>query len=105
MLASMSPEQRAAEKKRLLQLQEEADTKLALDTIGLSSSAGLDASQPKTEEEFAEFADAIVKNVKKFKDSDKYVEFIDGLVHKLCTGCESKYALKRFLVIDFPLSD
>lgn len=93
----MSPEERAAENKRRKQLQEEADLKIALDTMGLSTSANLDAFNPKTEEEFAEFADAISKSVKRFKDSDKYVEFVDGLVNKLCAGCE----WQLFLYISF----
>lgn len=86
---NMTPEEQAAEKKRLQKLQEEADTKLALESLGMSSTANIDSFNPKTDEEFAEFADAITKSVKKFKDSDKYVEFIDGLVNKLCAGLSS----------------
>lgn len=62
----------------------------------MSSTSNIDSFSPKTDEEFAEFADAITKNVKKFKDSDKYADFVDGLVNKLCAGCKWKSAAKDF---------
>lgn len=79
-----------AERRRLEKLQEEEDAKLALDTLGLGSVTSSDSfpKNPQTEEEFAEFADAIVKKVRELRESDKYVDFVDGLVTKLCNGCE-----------------
>lgn len=87
-MANMTPEERAAEKSRLKKLQEEADLKTALDTLGLTSSSGatIDAFNPTTKEEFTEFADAISKKISQFKTKDEYVPFLDELVSKLCAG-------------------
>lgn len=89
-MANMTPEERAAEKLRLQKLQEEADTKTALDTLGLSSSssATIDSSNPITKEEFQEFSDAICKKVSQFRASEEYFPFLDELVRNLCAGCE-----------------
>lgn len=89
-MAHMTPEERTAEKLRLKQLQEEADTKLALDTMGLTSSSGanFDSFNPKSKEEFADFASAISKTITQFKAEEEYVPFLDELVSKLCAGCK-----------------
>lgn len=95
-MAHLTPEERTAEKLRLKQLQEEADTKLALDTMGLGSSSGtnFDSFNPKSKEEFADFATAIFKTITQFKAEEEYVPFLDELVSKLCAGCELN---KKFL--------
>lgn len=88
-MANMTPEERIAEKLRLQKLQEEADLKTALDTLGLGpSSIGIDAMTPNTKEEFTEFAEAISKKIFQFKNSDEYPTFVDDLVRNLCAGCE-----------------
>lgn len=90
-MASMTPEQRAAEKLRLKQLQEEADLNTALDTLGLTSASSFatsDAANPTTKEEFSEYADALVKKITQNKLKEEYVPFLDDLVSKLCAGCE-----------------
>lgn len=100
-MASMTPEQRAAEKLRLKQLQEEADLKTALDTLGLTSTSSLgltsDAANPTSKEEFSEYADALVKKITQHKLKEEYVPFLDDLVSKLCAGCEflkKKHSMK-----------
>lgn len=89
--ANMTPEQRAAEKLRLQKLQEEADLKTALDTLGLvsSSSTGIDAMNPITKEDFMEFSDALSKKITQFKNSDEYPSFLEELVRNLCAGLSS----------------
>lgn len=92
----MSPEQRVAEKLRLKKLQEEADTKTALDTLGLASTmasnmastSSIESFDPTTKEEFDEFATAITKIITQFRAKEEYVPFLDELVSKLCAGCE-----------------
>lgn len=90
MYADMSPEQITAEKLRLKQLQEEADLKTALDTLGLtsSSSATLDCFNPTTTEEFQQFSDSLSKQILQFKAKEEFVPFLDEFVRTLCAGCE-----------------
>lgn len=89
-MAHMNPEERAAEKLRLKKLQEEADLKIGLDSLGLSpsSSSNLDSFNPTTKEEFEDFAKAISKTITQFSSKEEYVPFIDELVKNLCAGCE-----------------
>jgi translation initiation factor 3 subunit J len=87
--AHLTPEEKAAEKLRLQMLQEEEYTRAALDTLGLTSSATIDSCNPKTKEDFIEFAEAICKKVSQYKTKDDYyVPFLDELVRNLCAGCE-----------------
>jgi translation initiation factor 3 subunit J len=89
-MANMTPEERAAEKLRLKKLQEEADLKIGLDSMGLSPTSGssLDSFNPTTKEEFAEFGEVISKTVTQFKSREEFVPFLDELVRNLCAGCE-----------------
>lgn len=94
-MAKLTPEERAAEKLRLRKLQEEADVKLGLETMGLTSlkitstGEGLDGLNPSTKEEFMEFADALNKKITQFKSNDEYVPFLEELlVTRLCAGCK-----------------
>lgn len=90
----MTPEERAAEKLRLKQLQEEYDTIAALDTLGLTSAppgSGLESFNPKTDEQFRDFADAITKLVTHYKARKEYVPFMEDLMNKLCAGCEMNF--------------
>lgn len=95
-MAQLTPEQRTAAKLRLKHLQEDADTKLALETMGLTTSSGsnIDSLNPKTKEEFAEIATAISKTITQFKAEEEYVPFLDELVSKLCAGCELRDKLE-----------
>lgn len=89
------------EKLRRQKLQEEEYTRAALDTLGLtSSSATIDSSNPKTKEDFTEFADAICKKVSQFKTKDEYVPFLDELVRNLCAGLSSTNIRKVKTSID-----
>lgn len=90
----MTPEERAAEKKRLQLLQEEADTKMGLDTLGLTAFAA-DSANPTSKEDLEEFAKVISRHVSQHKDNPEYVPFVEELVKKLCAGCEF-FFLKGF---------
>lgn len=70
------------------QLQEEEYTRAALDTLGLTSNASIDAFNPNTKEEFTELSDAISKKLSQYKNNDEYVTFLDELVRNLLCGCE-----------------
>jgi translation initiation factor 3 subunit J len=87
-MANMTPEERAAEKLRLKKIQEEADLKIGLDSLGLTSNSSLDSFNPSTKEEFTEYAEAVSKTVSQFKSKAEYATFVDELVRNLCAGCE-----------------
>lgn len=82
--ANLSPE----ELRRLKKLQEEADLKTALDTLGLSSVGSVDSSNPTTKEEFAEFSDVLIKRITQFKAKEEYINFLDDFVRNLLASCK-----------------
>lgn len=90
---NMTPEERAAEKLRLQRLQEEVDLKLALETLGVSDSAGgiggIDGANPKTAEEFTALADAICKKVLQFKLDEEFSNFSEELIRNICAALPS----------------
>lgn len=87
----LTPEERMAEKLRLQKLQEEADLKTALETLGITekSSFGIDAMNPTTKTEFTEFSDAISKKVSQFKIHSEYPVFVEELVRSVCAHLNS----------------
>jgi len=100
-LAHLTPEDRAAEKLRLKQLQEEASLKLDLDTLGLTSSSGGDPDgEPKTKEEFISYAEAISKKITRFRGHEEFVTLVDELVKSLCAGLASSNIRKIKTTVD-----
>lgn len=89
-MANMTPEERTAEKLRLRKLQEEADLKISLDTLGLGTSTGetIDSFNPATPEEFTEFSDALCRKIRQHKAKEGYANFLDEMVRTLCAGRE-----------------
>jgi translation initiation factor 3 subunit J len=73
----------------LKKLEEEEYTRTALATLGLTSSASIDSSDPKTKEDFTELSEAIVKKLSNYKNNDEYVPFLDELVRSLLAGLSS----------------
>lgn len=106
-MANLPPEEVAAEKLRLKKLQEEADLKTALDTLGLTSSSNatttIDSFDPTTKEEFAEYSEALSKKIAQFKAKEEYVTFLDDLVRNLCAGCELFHLCRvtKLMIISF----
>lgn len=82
--SNLSPE----ELRKLKQLQEEADLKTALDTLGLTTVGSVDASNPTTKEEFAEFSDALIKRINQHKAKEEYLDFLDDFVRNLLASCK-----------------
>jgi translation initiation factor 3 subunit J len=82
-MAHLTPEQRSAEKLRLKKIQEEADLKIGLETLGLTANAttSIESFNPSTKEEF--------------KTKSEYASFVDDLVRNLCAGrkCQVSYVL------------
>lgn len=89
-MVNMTPEERTAEKLRLRKLQEEADLKISLDTLGLGTSSGetLESFNPTTPEEFTEYSDSLCKKIRQHRAKEGYPNFLDDLVRTLCAGRE-----------------
>lgn len=87
-MAHLSPEERVAEKLRLKKIQEEADLKIGLESLGLTPSTSADSFNPTTKEEFSEYAESLSRTVSQYKSKAEYVSFVDDLVRNLCAGCE-----------------
>ncbi len=76
--------------RELRRLQEEADLKTALDTLGLSTSslASIDSFNPTTKEEFSELSDILVKKLSLLRTREEYVPFLDEFVRNILAPCE-----------------
>ncbi|XP_050094994.1 eukaryotic translation initiation factor 3 subunit J [Anopheles aquasalis] len=91
--ANMTPEQRAAEKRRLQKLQEENDLKTAMETLGITPMASgggtIDGMHPTNKEEFSELAEAISKKLSNYRASTDYQGFLEELLLKLFASVPS----------------
>lgn len=89
---NMTPEERAAEKKRLQKLQEEADLKLAMDTLGVTANASVEGSidgmVPTNKAEFTTLAQLISNRVCLFREMDEFPGFAEELVKNISLHCE-----------------
>lgn len=85
-LSHLSPE----EIRELQKLQEEADLKTALDTLGLGSSSlsSIDSFNPTTKEEFSELSDVLVKKLSLLRAKEEYVPFLDEFLRNLLAPCK-----------------
>lgn len=83
---SLTPE----ELRELKKLQEEADLKTALDTLGLDTSAlaSIDSFNATTKEEFTELSDVLVKRLHSLRAKEEYVNFLDEFVRNLLAPCK-----------------
>ena len=88
----MTPEERAAEKKRLQQLQEAADLKLAMETLGVSVDGAvegsIDSMVPTNKAEFTQLAQLISNRVCLFREKDHFPTFVEELVKNISLHCE-----------------
>lgn len=84
---NMTPEERAAEKKRLQQLQEAADLKLAMETLGVSVDGAvegsIDSMVPTNKAEFTQLAQLISNRVCLFREKDHFPTFVEELVKNI----------------------
>lgn len=90
---NMTPEERTAEKLRLQKLQEAADLKLAMDSLGISGDptsveGSIDGMVPTNKAEFTQLAQLISNRVCLFKEKDEFPAFIEELVKNISLHCE-----------------
>ncbi|EDW36272.1 GL16765 [Drosophila persimilis] len=87
-LASLTPEEKLAEKLRLQKIQEDSDLNHALDTFGVTRAEtngnGLDSFNPETKEQFKEFGSALSWKVGQYRESAEFPQFVEDLVRGLC---------------------
>ena len=67
--APVSEEDQLVEKLRQRKLQEDADLAVAMETFSVAPSSGLDAMDPKTEEEFDKFRETLCDKITKYEVS------------------------------------
>lgn len=77
-----TPEGKAAEKLRLLKMEENMNVELARDMMGLKN-GGIDAMRPESKEDFANFEKALVDKISLFSHSNHYNDFIESLFKNL----------------------
>lgn len=88
----MTPEERIAEKLRLQKLQEEADLKLAMETLGITADASVEGSidgmVPTSKDEFSQLAQLISNRVALFREKDEFPNFVEELVKNISLHCK-----------------
>lgn len=89
----MTPEERTAEKLRLQQLQEAADLKLAMETLGITADGtsvegSIDGMVPTNKAEFVQLAQLISNRVGLFREKDEFPNFVEELVKNISLHCE-----------------
>lgn len=89
----MTPEERAAEKLRLKEQEEEEYMKTTLGSLGLesTSSSGAatnDSFNPTSVEDFQQFAKTFCQKVTEYKSKEELVDVLEDMVKNLCAGCE-----------------
>lgn len=97
----MTPEERTAEKLRLQKLQEAADLKLAMDTLGITADAAsvegsIDGMVPTSKAEFVQLAQLISNRVGLFREKDEFPNFVDELVKNISLHCEWPWNCPRW---------
>ncbi|KAM4747286.1 eukaryotic translation initiation factor 3 subunit J [Rhinophrynus dorsalis] len=83
----LSPEEQIAEKLRLKKLQEESDLELAKEAFGVSVT-GIDAMNPSSREDFAEFGKLLKEKITQYEKSLYYPGFLEALVRDVCISLE-----------------
>lgn len=87
-IASMTPEEKLAEKLRIQKIQEEADLRVAMDTFGVveRTGNGIDGLHPTNRAGLTELADAINQKVTLYKDLDDFAGFLEELTRSICSS-------------------
>lgn len=90
----MTPEERIAEKLRLQKLQEAADLKLAMETLGIpsdpqsSEEGSIDSMVPTNKAEFSQLAQLISNRVGLFREKEDFANFVEELVKSISLHCK-----------------
>lgn len=85
----MTPEERIAEKLRLQKIQEAADLKLAMETLGITGDAqsgvegSIDSMVPTNKAEFTQLAQLISNRVSLFREKEDFANFVEDLVKNI----------------------
>jgi len=91
--AAMTPEQKAAERARLIQEEKDADLELAKDMMlgddEKEEATSIDASEPSNKEEFEAFAKLLKEKISKYQDSVHYIFLLESLFRDLSLGVEA----------------
>jgi len=87
----LSPEDVAAEKARQLQLQEESDLLLAVETFGVSDGlrGQIDSMEPSSKEDFDKFEELLRTKITKYEKSPHYVPFLESLFRQITIDLEA----------------
>lgn len=88
----MTPEEQIAEKLRLQKLQEAADLKLAMETLGMTADSSVEGSidgmVPTNKAEFTQLAQLISNRVSLFREKDEFPNFVEELVKNISLHCK-----------------
>ncbi|XP_063781558.1 eukaryotic translation initiation factor 3 subunit J [Pseudophryne corroboree] len=87
-LVELSPEEQLAEKLRLKQLQEQSDLELAKEAFGVVSVTGIDAMNPSSRDDFAEFGKLLKEKITQYEKSIHYTGFLEALLRDICISLE-----------------
>ncbi|KAJ1179182.1 hypothetical protein NDU88_004418 [Pleurodeles waltl] len=84
----LTPEEQVAEKLRLKKLQEESDLELAKEAFGDCAVSGIDAINPTSKEDFAEFGRLLKEKITHYEKSLHYTNFLETLLRDVCISLE-----------------
>lgn len=101
----MTPEERTAEKLRLQKLQEAADLKLAMETLGVTADASVEGSidgyVPTDKAEFTQLAQLISNRVCLFREKDEFPNFVEELVKNISLHCECTLEIPSVSIVGY----
>lgn len=95
----LTPEEQLAEKLRLQKLAEENDLKLGLESLGLSAGSTIDGRNPSTVEDFTELADAISKKVLQYKTREEFANFAEEIVRNICASSKCQITFTAHCIV------
>ncbi|XP_061101286.1 eukaryotic translation initiation factor 3 subunit J-B isoform X7 [Conger conger] len=91
----LSPDDAAAEKLRVKELQEAADLELANDAFGVPNSVpvvstvtGIDTLRPSSKDDFTELHKLLKEKISQYESSVHYSNFLESLFRDLCISLE-----------------
>jgi len=86
-LASMTPEERAAEKLRQQKLMEEAELQMLKTDFGTSD---VDMADPMTKDDFDALRKKIIADLRKFEKRAPFEDFLEDFIQDLCLSLSTK---------------
>jgi len=86
-LASMTPEERAAEKLRMQKLQEEAELQMLKTDFGTND---IDMADPMTKDDFDALRKKIITDLRRFEKRAPFEDFLEDFIQDLCLSLPAK---------------